>query len=386
MATKCPRCFNVLPSDQWAFTERDPASTAVDPEASAFKGHPVMMGTIARVERNPGIPMHWEPDLAEVSAQLEGPAVEVCPICHYELPPNWRRGHATCLAMAGARFTGKTVYIAVMIKRLQRHLEQMGQTLDFANAETQHRYREEYEKPLFEERGLIQATQSARVEGSHQHDPLVFSIGRWNDVPHYLAIRDVAGEDLEDPAVGGQEWSFFAAADAVLFLFDPMRVQEVKDQLRDLVPTDHRTGGDPRDVLRSVMRLMGNGTPWLAVILSKFDALQELRKVSGSSWGQVMSHAGAAFTRDPSLLRGGYDEVDGQLLDAEVRSLLQRLDAGPTLYRPSNPTTGGYYQSRFFAVSALGSAPQGNRVGSSGISPFRCMDPVRWVLTHKGVL
>lgn len=384
--TKCPRCFNVLPPDAWAFTEQDPTSTSVDPQASAYRGHPVAMGTIADVHRNVDAPPHWQPDIAEMTARLGATAVEVCPICHYELPPNWRWGHVTCLAMAGARFTGKTVFIAVMIKRLQRHLEEMGQVLDFANPETQQRYREEYEKPLFEERGLMQATQSARVEASHQHDPLVFSIGRWNGQPHYLSIRDVAGEDLEDPEVGGPEWSFFAAADAVLFLFDPMRVQEVKDQLRDLVPTDHRTGGDPRDVLRTVMRLIGSGTPQLAVILSKFDALQALRKVSGTAWGQVMSHAGAAFTRDPSLIRGGYDEIDGQLLDAEVRSLLQRLDAGPTLYRPSNPATGGYYDSRFFAVSALGSSPQGNRVGASGISPFRCVDPVRWVLARKQVL
>lgn len=384
--TKCPRCFNVLPSDAWAFTEQEPSSTSVDAAASAYRGHPVQMGAIADVRRNADSPAHWQPDLATISAELGGPAVEVCPICHYELPPNWRWGDVTCLAMAGARFTGKTVFIAVMIKRLQRQLEQMGQTLDFANPETQQRYREEYEQPLFEERGLIPATQSARVESSHQHDPLVFSIGRWNERPHYLAIRDVAGEDLEDPGVGGQDWSFFSTADAVLFLFDPMRVQEVKDQLRDLVPTDHRTGGDPRDVLRTVMRLIDTGTPQLAVILSKFDALQALRKVASSSWGQVMSHAGAAFTRDPSLLRGGYDEVDGQLLDAEVRSLLQRLDAGPTLYRPSNPATGGYYDSRFFAVSALGGSPHGNRVGASGISPFRCMDPVRWVLARKQVL
>ncbi len=103
------------------------------------------------------------------------------------------------------------------------------------------------------------------------------------------------------PDLRGVEWGFFGAADAVLFLFDPMRVQVVKDQLRDLVPTDHYTGGDPTDVMRTVMRLIGDGPPKLAVILSKFDALQALRRVRGSAWGQVMAHAGAAFSRDPRV-------------------------------------------------------------------------------------
>lgn len=381
--TKCPRCFNYLPPDSWAFTRRNPETTEVDERATAFQGRQVSMGPVLDLSPGPAGP----PSMDQVIAELGGPAVEVCPICHYELPPNWRSGQATCLTMAGARFTGKTVYIAVMIKRLQRLLEQSGKIFDFATPETQRRYREDYEKPLFMERGLMAATTSAATDtGNQQQEPLVFSIGRWNDVPQYLVVRDVAGEDLESAAVGGAQWSFFAAADAVLFMFDPMRVQEVKDQLQDLVPTDQATGGDPTEVLRTVMRLIGNGTPKLAVILSKFDALQALRHVRGSAWGQVMSHAGAAFSRDPGLIGLHYDGQDGQLLDAEVRSLLQRLEASPQLHAPMNPSTGWYYDSRFFAVSALGDSPQGNQLDSSGISPFRCLDPVRWVLADKQVL
>lgn len=385
--TKCPRCYNHIPADAWSFTERDPQRTEVDERASAFKGHPEKLGRVLDWPPDPSAPPHWQPTQDQVEQQLGGPAVELCPICHYVLPPNWRWGEATCLAMAGARYTGKTVYIAVMIKRLQRLLEQQGKIFDFATVDTQRRYRETYEKPLFEQRGLVPATVSAATEtGSQQQDPLVFNLGRWNDVQQYLVVRDVAGEDLENPDLRGVEWGFFGAADAVLFLFDPMRVQVVKDQLRDLVPTDHYTGGDPTDVMRTVMRLIGDGPPKLAVILSKFDALQALRRVRGSAWGQVMAHAGAAFSRDPGLIGSRYDDVDGQLLDAEVRSLLQRLDASPLLHAPVSPITNRYFDSRFFAVSALGDSPQGNELNASGISPFRCMDPVRWVLYDKQVL
>jgi len=385
--SKCPRCFVELPYDEFTFTEADPRSTQRDEVASAFRGHHVELGRVLPISHQQGAP----PTVEYASAELGAPAVELCPRCHQALPPRWRWGRATCIAMAGARYTGKTVFIAVMVKLLQRRLEALGHELEYANSETQRRYLTEYEKPLFEERRLVQPTPAARHEESYQHDPLIFQIGRWNGIPNYLAIRDVAGEDLESAQLAGPTWEFFAAADAVFFLFDPMRVDEVRDHLTDLVPTDQATGGDPREVLRLVLRLVCRGQPVLpklAVILSKFDALQALRHVPSSQWGQIMAHAGAAFSRDPGLLPGNmYDEADALLLHSEVRSLLHRLDAGPALQNPTDPITGRpYLPQRFFAVSALGESPQGDQLGASGISPFRCLDPVQWLLSEQQVL
>lgn len=381
--TKCPRCFQWIPPDLSSWTLRNPRATSLDEIASTYRGHAVHMGEVKSWRNNADAPPAQRPAPHEVAQQLGGPVVEVCPRCHYRLPEHWREGRAVCLAMAGARFTGKTVFIAVLIKQLEKLHERFGHEVIPANEETARRYRAEYEKPLFEERGILPATQPARVEGAHQHEPLIFTLGVFDGIRHFLVIRDVAGEDLEDPAVGGPPWEFFAAADAVLFLFDPMRVEEVRDQLCDLIPTAQSTGGDPREVLRTVMRLIGQGNPKLAVILSKFDTLQALRKVSNSSWGQIMSSAGAAFSRDPGLVDERYNDADGRLLDAEVRSLLQKLDAGPMLRTMTNPITGRNYDHRFFAVSALGESPEGQTLHANGICPFRCMDPVRWVLAEQ---
>jgi hypothetical protein len=380
---KCPRCFNVLPAELFCWTESKPRTLTVDELATAYRGHPVSMGNVANVEWPAGSAPNWQSAAEHAATQLEGPIEELCPICHYTLPPNWRWGVATCIAMAGARSTGKTVFIAVMIKQFQKLFEKIyNQVVVAADDATERRYREVYEHPLFVERGILSATQPARAEDSQQHDSLIFSLGVYGGISRFLVVRDVAGEDLEDTSgnIGGLPWAFFSAADAVLFLFDPMRVEEVKDQLTDLVPTDQVTGGDPRDVLRTVMKLIGSGNPKLAVILSKFDALQALRNVRGGRWSEIMSHAGAAFSRDPSLLGGEYDQADGALLDAEVRSLLQRLDAGAMFRTMTDPMTGRTFDHRFFAVSALGESPEGQRLNASGISPFRCTDPVRWVL------
>lgn len=380
--TKCPRCFNFLPGHLSVWMEANPTSTSLNDIASSYRGHPVQTGNVITYELTDGQP----PTASQLSQDFPGIAVEVCPICHYQLPVYWRDGHATCLAMAGARSTGKTVYIAVVIKQLQRHLERLGLEVEPADPTTRQRHTDNYERPLFEERGILPPTSSAQVATTHQHDPLIFSLGIWNGVREYLVVRDVAGEDLEKDNVGGPAWEFFAAADAVLFLFDPMRVEEIKHQLHDLIPTTATSGGDPRDALRTVMRLIGDGNPKLAVILSKFDALQELQRVTQSSWGKIMGNAGAAFSRDPALLGGFYDETDGILLHAEVHSLLQKLDAGPMLSTMRNPYSGRTYVHRFFAVSALGDAPHGDRLHASGIAPFRCLDPIRWVLADRQVL
>lgn len=381
--SKCPRCFVPLPPDVWAFTETEPALPDIDDVASAYLGHPVQMGPVNVIQTAPGA----APTQEQACAGLGSEQVrEVCPTCHYPLPLHLRSGQNICIAMAGARFTGKTVYIAVLVKLLERLLQTYNQELTFATPETAKRYRYFYEKPLFEERGLIEPTAGILTAESYQHHPLVFNIGRWHGIPRYLSIRDVAGEDLERPDIAGVPWKFFSVADAVLFLFDPMRVQEIREQLRDLVPTDHSTGGDPREVLRTVMRLIGNGDPKLAIILSKFDALQALRRVTSSWWGQVMTHAGAAFSRDPGLVGAKYDQVDGLSLHIEVKSLLEKLDAGSTLLNVTDPINGRSFDHRFFAVSALGDSPQGSRLSHNGISPFRCGDPVRWVLAEQQIL
>lgn len=375
---RCPRCFVPLPPDVFTWTESDPVSTSRDDIASAYTGTTVMNGPVHTERRPANAGPGWAP---QISPDLS--VVELCPTCHYALPPHWRWGETTCVAMAGARYTGKTVYIAVLIKQLQKYAERFDREVIPADAQTARDYQAIYEQPLYVERGIVQATPKAATT---VQNPLIFNLGIWEDRHQYLVIRDVAGEDLEDHETAGRQWDFFSYADAVLFLFDPLRVEEISDQLRDLIPPSARVGGDPSAVLRVVMRLIGNGTPKLGVILSKFDALQALSRVKDSAWGRIMSHPGAAFNRDPSLVDHRYNEDDGQLLDAEVRSLLQRLHAGPNLRNVRNPSTGFQYDQRFFAVSALGESPEGEKLHRNGISPFRCLDPIRWVLAEKNVL
>ncbi|WP_430331817.1 TRAFAC clade GTPase domain-containing protein [Rhodococcus sp. ACT016] len=384
--TKCPRCFVTLTPDQYAWTRTVPDAMEVDEIASTYHGSAVRSGPVIELKRPNDAEEDWAPPSGHAEKEAGGDVAEVCPECHYRLPAGWRDAQATCVAMAGARATGKTVYVAVLVKSLHLLGERMSQMVEPATAETEDSYRENYERPLYEERGILEPTPAAHTGNPYQREPLIFSIGIWNGVRQYLVIRDVAGEDLEDPKnVGATSMQFFSRADGVVFMFDPLRVDSVRDQLHDLVPAQERVGGDPKSVLRTVLSIIGTGTPNLAVVLSKFDALQALAHVDGSEWSEIMSQRGAAYSRDPSLQNEPYNEQDGRLLHEEVRSLLDKLEAKAMAMAVEQPHTGVALGSRYFAVSALGESPVGDRLHESGISPFRCLDPVRWVLAQQGV-
>lgn len=383
--TKCPRCFSVLNPNHflWTLIPQPGAARYRDDVASAYLGAPAECGPLYTWTNtgHSGPP----PSTADASRALQGPAVEICTVCHYALPEGWRHGHAICIAMAGARATGKSLYIAVLVKQLELLCERLGVSMEPVTRATAQAYEANYETPLFVQRGLIPPTPTMHTQASSQREPLVFSIGGWHGIRRFLVLRDVAGEDMESGDLHTPPFRFFANADAVFFMFDPLRVQTIRDQLRDLLPAQQFSGGDPRSVLNNLLMAVGQGQPKLAVILSKFDALRTLRNVEGSEWSMIMSNTGAAYLRDTSDAPR-YDELGGQLLHEEVRSLLTRLHGGAIVAAVENPSTGIVLPHRYFVVSALGQPPSGNKLHSRGIAPFRCADPIRWVTSSFGVL
>lgn len=384
---KCPRCFSVLDDNSYAWTvsPQVPGPRYRDPVASAYFGFEIHCGPIHVLSRPAGYRGPLRPSAADASRALNAPVIEICPVCHFVLPNGWRRGHAVCIAMAGARATGKSLYLAVLIRQLELLCERLGVSMELATADAAASYANNYERPLFVQRGLIPPTATANTQASHQREPLICSIGTWNGIRRYVVLRDVAGEDLESGDLDAPLFRFFGNADAAFFMFDPLRVQVIRDQLHDLLPPQSWSGGDPRSVLRNLLRTIGEGGPRLAVILSKFDALRALSHVEGSAWSQVMSNAGAAFMRDSAADRH-YDEADGQLLHEEVRSLLLRLNGGSIVTGVENPSSGIRLPYRYFVLSALGQPPVGNRLSPRGVAPFRCVDPLRWVTADYGVL
>jgi hypothetical protein len=384
MSSRCPSCFQFLPADEYQWVCRSGQCPAKPDEiASKYAGIPMTSSLITRLTRPADAGRRWNP-ARPACAACKGPCQEVCPRCHHALMDGWRAAHTTCIAMNGARATGKSLFIAVLVKQLDQLMGRLNTTIEYANEQTRDVYTRVYEQPLYEARGLMAPTPRANTDNSYHREPLIFSLGIFQGSRRFLIIRDVAGEDMEDPPSNTFLLAFLAHADAVFFMFDPLAVPEIRAKVQDLLPGQLQSGGDPRLVLGNLLRLIGPAAPRLAVILSKFDAMQELRNVDDLEWQTIMSHTGAAFLRDPSLETAHYDSDDGDLLHHEVRSLLHKLNASGLVRSLENPHGGQKIPYRFFAVSALGESPRGEILHARGIAPFRCLDPLKWALANTG--
>lgn len=311
------------------------------------------------------------------------------------LPEGWQGSGTLTFAMAGARTSGKSLYIAVIVKLLERLVVANHGTFRYADEHTRHIYTERYEKPLFEKMGLLPPTPPASSPDAHQDRPLIFDVGMHDrdGTPQkiFVVIRDVAGEDLKEENFGQrqEQLSFFREAHQILFLFDPMAVPRIRQLLEGSVPMHEVGDDDPTVVLQNVLRVLGaEHRSDIALCLSKFDVMQRLADVNQEhhfvdghnavNWQRVMGNYGASFRRESASLNEPFDVENSHLLHMEVRSLLQCLDATQMLNQLHSPLFGTEpYTYQCFVVSALGAAPEGDRVSRTGIAPFRCMDPLR---------
>ena len=318
------------------------------------------------------------------------------------LPEGWQNSGTLTFAMAGDRSSGKSMYNAVIVKLLRKLVVANGGSFSYADEHTRRIYQEKYEKPLFEQMGLLPPTPPASAPDAHQQRPLIFDIStsKHPEQRLFVVFRDVAGEDLQEENFSDREseLEFFQHADRILFLFDPMSVPRIRQMLEGSVPTHEVDTDGPMVVLRNVLRVLGaEHRPKISLCMSKFDTMQQLAEVNQDhlhytgpnmvNWQRVMSNFGATFRRDSAPLDGPYDRTAGELLDLEIRSMLQCLDATHLLNQLNQSLLGeGPYPFQCFAVSPLGASPEGDRINRSGIAPFRCLDPLRELFAEIGLL
>lgn len=313
----------------------------------------------------------------------------------HPLPDGWQDSGTITCAMAGARASGKSLYIAVVVKLLKQLAIANNGIFSPADEFTRRTYTEKYEKPLFEQMGLLQSTPSVGSADAHQRRPLIFDLGvhdRDGTMQKiFVVFRDVAGEDLKEENFEARkaDLEFFRFADLIIFLFDPMRVDRIRQLLQGAVPRHEVGDDDPTAVLQNVLRVLGaEYRPGIALTLSKFDTMQSLAEVnqgnqyyaggSNVNWQRVMNNCGAGFRRENSSITEPFDAANSLLLHYEVMSLLSCLGATPLINQLAQPMFGeSPYPYHCFAVSALGAPPDGNQVSRSGIAPFRCLDPLR---------
>jgi hypothetical protein len=398
MSSSCPACFASLVPEAARFRCNSGRCVPIpDPEASALAGRPVSL-----FPSYPWAPTDHQREIPPAIActRCGGPCnVQACPVCHRDLPPNWRHATVFTMAVSGARGAGKSVYIAVLLYVLQQYLRRCGRMIRPFTAATQEVYEERYERPLFRENRAMLGTPPMRAEsGAYQRDSMIWEISDPQQ-PVYLVIRDVAGEDIEKFAGNEAPLSYFSRANLVVFLFDSLRLPSMTQILAGIIPpvNQGRLGKSSAEVLPIVLGQLQGGVVDFALAFSKFDAFHELPKADIEQYARVMGNPSARFNRDETMMRPagpgraeesrGWFEQDQAFLDQEIRSLFELMHENTVTIQAVQAIRGGRIRGLgHFAVSAVGETPpHDEQLTTRGISPFRVLDPLLWGLYRRGI-
>lgn len=285
------------------------------------------------------------------------------------------------IGIIGAKYSGKSHYIAALVQRLEG---QVGADLQVAllpvTDETQKRYRDEFYNPLFGKRLELPMTVGTPP-------PLIYDLtldGKlWNEKRNRavtLALYDTAGENLQDSNTARQMVDYLRVASGIIFLVDPLQVPAVREILPPSVHPpllDHDAA--PHQIIANVLQLLENGAVIsanvplsvpVAVVLTKCDVLRDAGLVDTNRlWNTDKRHIGY-FDRE------AHEDMDGtmgeyfQRWSTAAYSNIQRR----------------FSHYAFFGVSATGCAADQATRRYKYVSPWRVEDPLLWLLAELGII
>jgi double-GTPase-like protein len=315
----------------------------------------------------------------------------ICPACHMQLPVHFGKVRSRMIALVGAKESGKTVYMTVLVHELMHRVgEDLNAAISGADDETRLRFASDYEQPLYRDARLLASTTTA---GTRDRAPLVFRFtteGRTSRLNRngtgepqrtLLSFFDTAGEDLRSAQSVEENVQYLAAADGIVLLLDPLQMRGARQLAAPgtLLPTPGAVGDEPANVLENITDLIMAkerikasqriGKP-LAVVFTKMDTLlHDLKETS-------------PLLRPPAHTPY-FDERDSLEVHTEIQRLLARWEGS----RIDQVAQKNYRTYRYFGVSALGETPtQQNRVSPRGIRPYRVTGPFTWMLAQFGTI
>jgi hypothetical protein len=314
----------------------------------------------------------------------------ICPVCHMQLPVHFGKVRSRLIALVGAKESGKTVYMTVLVHELMHRVgEDLNASISGADDETRRRFATDYEQPLYRDSRLLAPTTTAAAEN---RAPLVFRFttesrsrlgrsGTGDPQRTLLSFFDTAGEDLRSAQAVEENVQYLAAADGVVLLLDPLQMRGARQLAAPgtLLPTPGTAGDEPANVLENITDLImakervkarHRISKPLAIVFTKVDALlHDFKETS-------------PLLRPPTHVPY-FDERDSIEVHDEIQRRLARWEGS----RIDQIAQKNYQTYRYFGVSALGETPtEENRVSPRGIRPYRVTGPFTWMLAQFGTI
>lgn len=323
--------------------------------------------------------------------------------CQYSLPYNIERVRSIIVSVVGDVDSGKSHYIASLIRQLSY---EWGKALSSSNTsgsieleclteDVERDFMSRYLTPLFGSNKFItatpQAVRSNPLAGQPLVDrPLIYKIGirlppRYTLNTFNLMIYDTSGEDFRRIERLVQFARFALNSNAFIFVADPFTMDsvysELPGRLQAMQPNKRRPSSQVLNgVVNSFMRQHRIPNPGrlanvpMAVMVSKADIFTKAIKTP-----YKYSYYGFASDYYPPY-KIGVDLADIEGINQEVINLLETYQEG-NLLRSARTLK----NVKFFATSATSEPPDGPDHFPS-VKPWRCLDPLLWILYQLGVI
>jgi len=312
----------------------------------------------------------------------------ICPLCHSQLPVQFGMVSSKMIGMAGAKDSGKTVYMTVLLHELRNRVgAEYNAAIMGADDDTLARFTQNYENVLYADSQMLLTTLGAG-QNDGRVDPLVFrftstqdGLGGGKTEQRLMSFFDTAGEDFQSQDSVDVNTRYLACAEGILLLLDPLQMTGARRLAAPGTPLPG-TGPEyqsPEAILTRVTNLLLSQNKRgkseidkpIAVVFTKIDTL----------WHTFDEHSPlrAAPPRE-----GRFNTGDSLDVHEQIRDLLHSWEGSQIdqILRQHYPR-----RHRFFGVSALGGAPTPDqRVAASGIQPYRVADPLLWLLSDFGAV
>lgn len=300
-----------------------------------------------------------------------------CDVVKKEIPTGFTDSRGLPIALIGAKASGKSNYIAVLIHEIRKRMTaRFNCTLDISCSEESKRYYDDYYyNPLFNDGEVVQATATAE-----QIPPLIFPLrfmdqkNRIKNVAN-LTFYDTAGENLDSDSDIEIYNRYIPNAKGIILLLDPLQVPSVRNQLQGKMALP-AVNTNVAEVLshvinniRAVKNVKGTIRIPIALAFTKMDALEQFGLLpEGCCLLEESEHL-----RRGVFVQSDFDNTNQQMndilenfLDAEVLQMLKQFE-----------------KYSLFGLSALGGVPNGSKLSGGEIKPRRVLDPLLWLLAEN---
>lgn len=335
------------------------------------------------------------PQYAECTECHTTSNVRLCPQCHNILPGAIDESNDMIISIIGARDSGKSNYVGVLIHELQKRVMDK---FDFAFSminESKDEYSERFGSFLYPDeykKGATAGTSAHTVRRTEAHvrgasvtlsPPIVCELAKekGRKIKRYsLSFLDSAGEDFEDPAAMATVMPYIAGSKGIIFLLDPMQIPKVRNQIDESIvkssgSTEMGEVTSHESVISNVAKLIRTKNKMrtdkkidipVVVAFSKFDALKGIVDSQSKLWND-----------SPHAKLGEFDKMDLKQVDAEMRGLLHVWNAADFIRLVETE----FSNAVFLPCSAFGACPD----SSGNVAPpksLRLEDGVLWVMNE----